>query len=104
MHNPTSSLPFIPFPLGRVAMTRGFVASCDSIEDATWIDAELVQMHASGDFGILAEDDRQVNLLGLHSSPQDRLFSAYLLKDDIKVYVITESDRSSTTVLLASEY
>ncbi|HGN3112432.1 TPA: hypothetical protein ACWLUJ_005794 [Pseudomonas aeruginosa] len=104
MHNSTSSLPFIPFPLGRVAMTRGFVASCDSMEEATQIGTELIQMHASGDFGVLEEDDRLVNLQGLHSAHPDRVFSAYPHKDDVKVYVITESDRSSTTILLASEY
>lgn len=104
MQNQISPLQFIPFQLGRIGMTQGFAASFDSMEEANRIGIELIAMHASGDFGILEEDDRLVNLQGLHSSPQDRVFSAYQLKDDVKVYVITESDRSSTTILLATEY
>lgn len=104
MQNQTSPLPFIPFPLGRVVMTHGFVTSCDSLDHASTVASELIGMHASGDFGILEEDDRQVNLQGLHSDHKDRVFSAYLIQGDTKVYVITEQDRSATTVFLATEY
>lgn len=104
MESPTSALRFIPFSLGQVVMTHGFADLCGSLEDASRIGIELVLMHASGDFGVLDDDDRLLNLQGLHSEPKDRVFSAYVFKDGVKVYVITEHDRSSTTVLLADEY
>lgn len=57
--------------------------------------------HLVGDWGELSELDKQFNEEALKKD--NRLFSAYIL-GGIKVYVITESDRACTTVLLAEEY
>ncbi len=63
----------------------------------------LVARHTRGDWGDLSEDDKQANEDALTSGA--RIFSSYELpKTQEKVWVITEADRSSTTILLPEEY
>lgn len=98
-------LPFKPFALGTVVMTHGFLGLIGEIDQARAVGCSLVDMHASGDFGKLSDDDRLQNLRALHDPTPGRIFSAYLAgKEMQKVYVITEHDRSSTTIMLADEY
>jgi hypothetical protein len=58
--------------------------------------------HVVGDWGDLDEDDRAENELSIREG--FRLLSAYHLRDGTRIWIITEADRSSTTVLLPSEY
>lgn len=58
--------------------------------------------HLSGDWGELCEEDWQENELALKEGL--RLFSSYLTVGLRKFWVITESDRSVTTILLPSDY
>lgn len=58
--------------------------------------------HAAGDWGDLSNDDRRANAEALKDG--SRLLSAYHLKDGTKIWIITEVDRSATTVLLPAEY
>ena len=62
----------------------------------------LLQRHASGDWGDLCEEDINANNDALQYG--DRLLSSYVISDLCKVWVITEWDRSVTTVLLPCEY
>ena len=62
---------------------------------------ELIRRHLAGDWGDLGASDRKANDKAV--TAHDRIVSAYLVAG-LKVYVITEWDRSYTTVLLASEY
>jgi hypothetical protein len=58
--------------------------------------------HAAGDWGELDEHDRHENELSLvHGF---RLLSAYTLSNGTRIWIITEADRSATTLLLPSEY
>jgi hypothetical protein len=58
--------------------------------------------HIAGDWGEVDEQDRRENELSLvHGF---RLLSAYTLKNGTKIWIITEADRSVTTVLLPEEY
>ena len=50
----------------------------------------------------MSEDDKQENEFSVDKDL--RIFSAYLLSDGTKIWVITEADRSITTRLLPSEY
>lgn len=86
------------FVLGRIAATRGALDALAAlgIEPDT-----LLERHASGDWGDLTEDDRQVNERALIVG--DRLLSRYLLPDGT-IYVITERAREYTTILLPEEY
>lgn len=63
--------------------------------------SELLDRHVSGDWGDLCEDDKQLNEAALKEG--SRLFSSYTLGEG-KLWIITEADRSSTTLLLPSEY
>lgn len=86
------------FELGRVFVTTGAAA----LLDRTGQDQEtLLRRHQSGDWGELGDEDRQANDDALRRG--GRLFSSYRVQGE-KVWVITEADRRSSTVLLPDEY
>jgi len=86
------------FSLGQVVATKGALAFCEEHEMHP---LGLLKRHAAGDWGQLDESDVQANV---HAIQHDlRILSAYKLHGE-KFYVITEADRSSTCILLASEY
>jgi hypothetical protein len=86
------------FELGRVFVTAG----AEALLDRTGQDTEsLLRRHQSGDWGELGDDDRQANDDALRHG--GRLFSSYRIRGE-KVWVITEADRRSSTVLLPDEY
>jgi hypothetical protein len=58
--------------------------------------------HQAGDWGDVDEHDRQANECALVQGT--RLFSVYHSAAGIKFWVITEADRSATTVLFPEEY
>ena len=69
---------------------------------------ESLIRHGSGDWGDMSAEDKEVNDSALESGDR-RIFSAYdipkyLSGDDDKLWIITEWDRSVTTVLFPSEY
>ncbi len=87
------------FPLGQTVATPGALELLETIGRTP---SEFISKHQSGDWGDLCDEDRQTNDAALkHGS---RIFSSYNLNDDQKLWIITESDRSSTCVLLPSEY
>ena len=63
---------------------------------------DLIKRHVSGDYGQLCPDDAQMNEQAIENG--DRILSVYHTSKGEKLYVITEWDRSATTVLMASEY
>lgn len=87
------------FPLGQTLATPG---ALEALEQAGQDPVELLARHQGGDWGDLAEEDRRENELSLAQG--FRLLSAYHLTTGVKVWIITESDRSATTILLPAEY
>ena len=87
------------FPLGQVVATPG---ALEALQAAQQDPLELLARHASGDWGDLDEEDKQENELSVKQG--FRILSAYTLSTDVKVWVITEADRSATTLLLPAEY
>jgi hypothetical protein len=85
------------FPLGQVVITRPALAE---LYDAD-IRAALARHHA-GDWGELDAYDLAENELSLQQGY--RLLSAYTSSSGTKFWIITEADRSVTTVLLPSDY
>lgn len=85
------------FPLGKLAMTPG-ASEALSAEDVT----AAVRRHVRGDWGEVDRDDWRENDLSLKVG--HRLVSAYTSKGGERFWIITEADRSATTVLLPSEY
>lgn len=62
-----------------------------------------LQRHCAGDWGdALDEHDVAANTAALEHG--DRLLSSYVLSDETKVWIITEADRSVTTVLFPEDY
>lgn len=87
------------FPLGQVFLTIG---AREALEESNQNPNEFLARHQKGDWGDVCEDDRQENELSVKEG--FRILSAYKTDRDVKIWMITEADRSSTTVLLPSEY
>jgi hypothetical protein len=85
------------FPLGHTLTTPGALASVPADE----MQAALFRHH-HGDWGDVSEDDRMENERSLRDGA--RLLSVFHTKTGVKFYIITEHDRSVTTVLLPEEY
>ncbi len=87
-----------PFPLGRVVATPG---ALKLLEEAGEDPLFLLARHRSGDWGELDPHDRKENEPSLRHGW--RLVSRYPVKGGV-VWIITEADRSVTTILLPQEY
>ena len=85
------------FSLGRVVISKNALGVLDDkdVQNA-------LTRHASGDWGDVCEGDRKENEFSIEKYL--RLFSIYHSRDDTKFWIITEADRSYTTVLLPSDY
>ena len=95
--NPTAISP--RFSLGRLLATPGALRA---MQDAGVHPSQLLKRHAHGDWGDLHEDDLRANELALRRGM--RLLSAYAFETGARVWVITEADRSATTILTPEEY
>ena len=87
------------FSLGQVVATPGALTA---LQKADQQPQEFLERHLQGDWGDLCEEDRQENALSLERG--FRLLSSYRTHAGTKLYVITEADRSVTTILLPEEY
>lgn len=87
-----------PLPLGRVFATPGALKLLMEAEGHPF---DLLARHATGDWGELCAFDRRQNEAALRN--RYRVLSSYPVGGE-RVWVITEADRSVTTVLLPEEY
>lgn len=95
-----NSLPTIPlFPSGRLVATPGALALLDGASKSP---LEFLSRHLRGDWGDLDPEDKIENELSLKHG--FRLLSSYRVNKTEKLWVITEADRSVTTLLLPEEY
>ena len=85
------------FSLGQIVATPGTLTSLTQA-DIT----QSLARHANGDWGDVCQEDREANECALIEG--SRLFSVYHSQGDVKFWIITEADRSATTVLLPEEY
>lgn len=86
------------FPLGQLVATPAALATTQTLNISA---SALITRHLSGDWGDLCADDLQANNDALND--EGRLFSAYKF-EAVTLWVITEADRSATTLLLPNEY
>jgi hypothetical protein len=85
------------FPLGQI------VATPNALQSLTREDiAKALDRHAACDWGDCCREDSQENELSLKEG--FRLFSVYHAENGKKFWVITEADRSVTTVLMPEDY
>jgi hypothetical protein len=94
--NATSKKPL--FALGQVVATPG---ALELLENQGQAPSQFIARHHCGDWGEICDEDRELNDAALKDG--SRLLSAYTVGKD-KLWIITEADRSSTTLLLPSEY
>jgi hypothetical protein len=87
------------FPLGQIVATPGALRA---LVEAAQDPMLCVARHQSGDWGDLTKEDRQENEWSLQQG--FRLLSAYQTANGERLWVITEADRSATTILLPDEY
>lgn len=87
------------FDLGRMVATPGALAA---LEKTGHNAMEFLARHVSGDWGDLSVEDRAENSRSLQQG--FRLLSSYRTAAGDTLWVITEADRSSTTLLLPEEY
>lgn len=85
------------FELGQVLITPGAHDDLD-LKDV----ASSLVRHAGGDFGDMSEEDKAYNEEALETG--GRIMSAYRDRNGVKFWIITEHDRSATTILLPDEY
>jgi hypothetical protein len=86
------------FNLGRTLATP---AAREKLSELNYSPLDLLRKHMSGDWSEMDKDDQKSNHEAITEG--SRIFSAYTIQGT-KFWVITESDRSSTTILLPSEY
>tara|TARA_R110002072_G_scaffold302996_1_gene490899 strand:- start:23309 stop:23593 length:285 start_codon:yes stop_codon:yes gene_type:complete len=89
-------------PIFSVGQTVATPAALDAIADAGQTPDIFIRRHQGGDWGDVCEDDAEANELALKDN--SRLLSVYHTARMVKLYVITEWDRSATTILLPEEY
>ena len=93
------------FQLGQIVATPGAI---DALSKSDQQPAEFLTRHINGDWGDLDAEDRQANDAAIaHEGDvdkQDRILSAYRTAKNVKIWVISEYDRSVTTLLLPEEY
>ena len=87
------------FPLGRVVATPGALTA---LEEANQNPFEFLARHQAGDWGELCKEDKEENEFSVQNG--FRILSAYRTRNNVKLWVITEADRSSTCLLLSQEY
>lgn len=85
------------FSLGQLVATPNALAHIPNEEILI-----AISRHVRGDWGVLDREDLQSNEDALQNG--GRLFSSYLSQQNVKFWIITEWDRSVTTVLLPEDY
>jgi len=93
------------FTLGKVVATPGALAALAEAEQEP---LHFLQLHVSGAWGDLDCVDRAANDEAIahegEEGQQGRVLSSYITRARTKIWVITEHDRSVTTLLLPEEY
>ena len=87
------------FDLGRTMATP---AAIEALQESNVSPNSLLCRHQCGDWGDLCDEDLAENNLALRH--RYRLFSSYQITETIKILIITEADRSVTTLLLPEDY
>ena len=92
-----SKLPVAVFRLGQLVSTPNALGQLQQPDILS-----ALQRHQAGDWGDVDDHDRQANDQALKE--ETRLFSVYHAATGIKFWVITEADRSVTTILMPEDY
>ena len=98
-HNSNQEAGVTRFALGQTFITPG---AQEALETAGQTAIEFLRRHMSCDWGELSDDDVKENELSLQKG--FRLLGRYQTTSGERLWIITEADRSATTILLPIEY
>lgn len=87
------------FQPGKVVFTPG---AAEAFSKNRELPSTYMDRHLAGDWGKIPKEDADENEISVKNG--FRIVSAYTLHDCTKIWIITESDRSCTTILLPEEY
>jgi hypothetical protein len=87
------------FALGKIVATPG---ALEALNRSSQSPGEFLTKHARGEWADLDTFDTEANWTAIRDG--SRILSSYQTREGEKIWVITEADRSSTCLLLASEY
>lgn len=93
----------IKFNFGKIYMTNGIDNLAQENEKFCEFVEKSLARHLTGDWGDLPEEDKALNNSAL-ANGDDRIFSSYNFNGGSKIWIITEWDRSATTILFPDEY
>lgn len=109
---PTSTSLNTKFPLGQIVGTPRAMRALDDARQAPW--EYIIKRHGQGDWGDMVKHENGctdgnecswcLNDQALLDEDGGRIFSVYVLPTGVKVWVITEADRSSTCIMLPEDY
>ena len=85
--------------MGQIVATPLVV---DIFEEADEYYLDYLERHVTGDWSEMDKEDQKENRYSVDKYL--RIFSAYTLSNGVKIWIITEADRSATTILLPEEY
>jgi hypothetical protein len=89
------------FEMGRTLATTGAMAVLEERDQQDLLQS-VMHRHVYGDWGDVCDDDWRANEQALQHG--DRLVSVYQIDSELTLWIITETDRSQTTVMLPEEY
>ena len=89
------------FQLGKLVMTSGIQNIINEKPNYQYELVNYLNRYLNEDWGDLCDDDKQMNEDAIRNN--ERLLASYVTSGG-KIYIITERDRSYTTILLRSEY
>lgn len=89
--------------LGMISITTGLKTLADRSSKLSAEIDDAFRKYYIGDWGELDEEDWKANDEAVNSPGSDRILAAYKTEAG-KIFIITEADRSATTILLADEY
>jgi hypothetical protein len=100
-NNNTTTKPLnkVLFPLGQIFLTIG---AKEALEESNENAFDFLSRHQTGNFGLVGKEDWKENELSIKEG--FRILSSYKTNSNEKLWIITEASRSSTTILLPSEY
>lgn len=92
------------FKLGRLMATKGVADKIRESKPFKFFVQQSLSLYTKGDWGVLSKSDRKLNDRAVEDG-EGRIMGIYIYPPNkTKIWVITESDRSVTTVLFPSEY
>jgi len=89
--------------LGMTYLTRGVDKKMKNEKEFRSFVVKCLERYQNCDWGGLCEEDKQMNDSAV-ANGHDRVFAKYNYDEETSIYIITEWDRSATTILFPEEY